>query len=85
MLSLKDIEEAVSNLKEKELRKFRAWFEEFDAMTWDKQFAENVKSGRVDKIAEKALEDYKKGKCKELWSILPDLLSGNVMKNCLQK
>jgi len=35
-------------------------------MTWDKQFAENVKSGRVDKIAEKALEDYKKGKCKEL-------------------
>ncbi len=66
MLNLKDIEEAVSNLKEKELRKFREWFEEFDAGVWDKQFTEDVKSGRLDKIAEHALEDYKKGKCKEL-------------------
>lgn len=66
MLNLKDIEEAVSNLKEKELTEFRAWFEEFDAVVWDKQFSEDVKSGKLDKIAEKALEDYKKGKCKEL-------------------
>lgn len=62
MSNIKDIEKAVSNLKEKELTEFRAWFEEFDARAWDKQFSEDVTSGKLDKIAEKAIEDYKKGK-----------------------
>jgi hypothetical protein len=66
MAKLKEIEEAVSNLQQKELAEFRAWFEEFDAVVWDKQFDEDVRLGKLNKIAEKAIDDYKKGKCKEL-------------------
>jgi len=63
---LKEIEKAVSNLKEKELAQFRQWFEEFDALAWDKQFDEDVKAGKLDKIAEGAIKDYQNGKCREL-------------------
>jgi len=66
MAKLKEIEDAVSNLQQKELVEFRAWFEKFDAAVWDKQFDEDVTSGKLNKIAEKAIDDYKKGKCKEL-------------------
>ena len=66
MTQLKEIEEAISNLQQKELTEFRTWFEEFDAVVWDKQFEKDVKSGKLDKLAEKAIDDYKKGKCKEL-------------------
>ena len=61
-----EIEKAVSHLPRKDLAKFRSWFEKFDAVRWDKQMEEDVKAGKLDIIANKALEDFKKGKCKEL-------------------
>lgn len=60
------VEKAVSSLKSDELSQFRAWFEEFDALMWDKQLEEDVRSGRLDTIAKKAIADFKKGKFKEL-------------------
>lgn len=66
MVMVQEIEKAVSSLPPKELAEFRAWFEEYDAATWDKQFEEDVKSGRLDTIAEKAIDDFKKGNFKEL-------------------
>ncbi len=60
------VEKAVSSLKPDELSKFRAWFEEFDALMWDKQFEEDVMSGKLDTIAKKAVADFKKGKFKTL-------------------
>ena len=58
MLNLKEIEEAVSNLEEKELTEFREWFEKFYALVLDKQFDEDIKSGKLDKIAERAINGY---------------------------
>lgn len=66
MSTVKEIEKAISNLKAEELAQFREWFEEFDAAVWDKQFEEDVKSGKLDAIAGKAIADFKKGKFKEL-------------------
>ena len=66
MTTIQQIETAVSNLPPEELAKFRAWFEEFDAAAWDKQFEKDAASGKLDEIAEKAIEDYKKGNFKEL-------------------
>ncbi|HEY5270634.1 MAG TPA: hypothetical protein VII97_09880 [Anaerolineales bacterium] len=39
---------------------------EFDAQVWDKQFEADAESGKLDKIAEQALNDYRAGKAKEL-------------------
>ena len=66
MITVKELEKAVSILPPEELAEFRTWFEEFDAALRDKQFEEDVKSGRLDRVAERAVKDYGKGKCKPL-------------------
>jgi len=66
MATIQEIEKAVLNLSPKKLARFRAWFEKFDAELWDKQFEEDAKAGKLDAIAEKGIEDFKKGNFKEL-------------------
>ena len=62
----KFIESAIEKLTKDDLSEFRAWFEEFDAKVWDMQFEEDASSGRLDKVAEQALGDYKNGRCKKI-------------------
>jgi hypothetical protein len=64
--TIEDIKNAVSKLRPNDLARFRAWFEEYDATVWDKQFEDDVRSGKLDKIANQALVDFEKGKFKEL-------------------
>ena len=66
MIKIKKIEEAVSHLDSKQLAQFRAWFNKFDAARWDRQLEEDARSGKLDRLASKSLEDLKKGKYKEL-------------------
>jgi len=66
MIKIRDLENAVANLPKNEFAKFREWFHKFDNQKWDKQFEEDVKTGKLDKISESALRDYNDGKCKEL-------------------
>jgi hypothetical protein len=60
-----EIERAVSQLPPKELAHFREWFEEFDAKIWDRQFEEDAKSGKLDKLANQAIADFRAGKYEE--------------------
>jgi len=53
-------------LPSEELAAFRAWFAEFDAEVWDRQFEADVKAGRLDKLAEKAFKDLREGRCTDL-------------------
>ena len=39
---------------------------EADWEAWDKQLEEDIKAGKLDKLAEKALEDLRAGKCTDL-------------------
>ncbi|MEQ8757184.1 MAG: hypothetical protein RID09_27165 [Coleofasciculus sp. G1-WW12-02] len=63
---LREIELAISQLSDEELVKFRTWFAEFDAINWDRQFETDVTAGRLDALADKALQDLGKGKCTDL-------------------
>lgn len=65
-MSIQELRQAVIQLPPKDLVRFRVWFDEFDAQIWDKQFETDAESGKIDKIAEKALNDYRAGKAKEL-------------------
>ena len=62
MFTIKEIESAIRKFPKTDLLKFRAWFEEFDAKAWDKQLEEDVSSGKLTKLANKAISDYKAGK-----------------------
>ena len=66
MSNLQEIERAVSQLSEQELADFRAWFAEFDAEIWDRQFEEDVAAGRLDNLAKRALQHLHEGRCTEL-------------------
>ena len=65
-MTVTELERAVAQLSEQELADFRAWFEEFDAQEWDDQIERDAKSGKLDKLAEQALKEYRVGKAKEL-------------------
>jgi hypothetical protein len=66
MSSLQEIESAISKLSADELAAFRVWFAEFDAEIWDRQFEEDVAAGRLDKLAERALQHLREGRCTDL-------------------
>jgi hypothetical protein len=66
MSSVKEIESAVTSLPRQELAAFREWFEKFDAQAWDKQFEEDVAAGRLNDLADEALQDLREGRCSDL-------------------
>ena len=63
MSSVNEIEEAVLRLTPAELDAFRTWFAEFDAAGWDRQMEDDVAAGRLDALADEALEDLRAGRC----------------------
>ncbi|MFH1007555.1 MAG: hypothetical protein V1800_08650 [Candidatus Latescibacterota bacterium] len=66
MQAIQEIESAVSQLSMNDLAGFREWFDKFDAEVWDKQFENDVKSGKLDHLANQAIADFRAGRCKEL-------------------
>ena len=66
MSAVLQLEQAVSQLPPQELARFREWFEKFDAEIWDRQFEVDAKSGKLDKLANQAIADFRAGKYKEL-------------------
>lgn len=63
---ISDIEEAVRRLSRTDLAAFREWFDRFDAEAWDRQFEQDALEGRLDHLAEEALEDLREGRCTDL-------------------
>ena len=64
--TLEDIERAVSELPQEQLARFRAWFEEFEATRFDQRIERDAKAGRLDRLAEQALSDFRAGRIREL-------------------
>lgn len=65
MGSVKEIEEAALRLSAAELAAFRVWFAELDAEAWDRRIEDDVAAGRLDALADEALEDLRAGRCTE--------------------
>jgi len=65
-MSTTEIEQAVQQLSPEELAKFREWFAEFDAEQWDRQIQRDAAAGRLDVLANEALQDLKSARCKDL-------------------
>jgi hypothetical protein len=65
MSSVSEIEDAVRRLSPAELEAFGEWFAAFDAASWDRQMQEDVAAGRLDPLADEALNDLRTGRCTE--------------------
>jgi len=66
MNRVEQIESEIRQMTPEELANFRAWFAEFDAQCWDRQLEEDVKAGKLDELAARALRDHEAGKSTEL-------------------
>ena len=66
MGKVEKIEQDIQALSPEELAEFRAWFSEYDWAAWDRQLERDVRTGRLDDLAEKALRDHAAGKSKPL-------------------
>jgi hypothetical protein len=66
MSTLQEIESAITQLPPKDFVALREWIAELDAEAWDRKFEEDVAAGRLDKLADAALEDLRQGRCTDL-------------------
>jgi len=66
MSNVENIEGRIKELSPEELTAFREWFIKFDAEAWDRQFEVDVKAGKLDSLAERALRDHAAGQSTKL-------------------
>jgi hypothetical protein len=66
MTTAEDIGKAVEQLAPRELARFRAWFEAFDAAQFDAAIEQDVHAGKLDAHAEEALAAHHAGHSREL-------------------
>ena len=66
MTRVQELEQEVRKLAPSELVAFRKWFEDFDSDQLDSQIEEDALSGKLDRLAQKALADHKAGKTSEI-------------------
>ena len=66
MITIEEIEKAVAQLTSAELKKFREWFEAFDAERFDEKIEEDAKTGKLDRLADEALAEFRSGHAREL-------------------
>lgn len=65
-MTLQEIADSIAHLPPEELSKFRDWFLEFDSKVWDDKIEGDVRSGRLDKLAESAIDEHRSGNSKPL-------------------
>ena len=65
-MTIEDLEKAVATLPPEQFAQFRAWFEQFDAARFDQKIERDAKEGKLDRLAEQALDDWRAGRTSEL-------------------
>ena len=66
MTTVAEISGAVRRLPRRDLERFRKWFAEYDAATWDAQLERDVAEGRLDALAREAQRAVRGGRATAL-------------------
>ena len=66
MTKVEKLEREIRELDQAELMAFREWFHEFESEKCDRQIEEDVRSGRLDKLAEKPIDAHRAGRSTKL-------------------
>jgi hypothetical protein len=66
MTRVQGLEQEVRKLAPSELAALRKWFQDYDSDQWDSQIEEDALTGKLDRLAQKALADHKAGKTSEI-------------------
>jgi hypothetical protein len=66
MSKVENLEKQIRQLSPEELAEFRRWYADFDGELWDRQFEADVKAGKLDALAERALRAHEAGQSTKL-------------------
>jgi len=66
MRRVEDLETAVDSLSQEEYSRFRRWFLDRDWEKWDQEIEEDANAGRLDFLAQEAVEEKKRNKLRNL-------------------
>jgi hypothetical protein len=66
MTTVEDIEKAIEKLGAREFDRLRAWFDEYQAARFDEKIERDARAGKLDRLAEQAVADFRKGHAREL-------------------
>jgi hypothetical protein len=65
-MTLKELEQTISQLLPGELAEFREWFLRFDGDRWDEQIEKDASTGKLDSLAKTALREFRSGQTNPL-------------------
>jgi hypothetical protein len=66
IMSIEDLEKAIAGLPPDQYADFRTWFDAFDADRFDHKIEPDAQAGKLDRIADQAIDDLRKGRTREL-------------------
>jgi hypothetical protein len=66
MTTAEEIEKAIEELDSRELARFRAWYEAFEARRFDAAIERDANDGKLDAFAEEALDAHRTGRSRDL-------------------
>ena len=66
MGKVESIESLIQELSPEELATLREWLATYDAEAWDRQLEADAKAGKLDALAERALQDHLAGRSTKL-------------------
>lgn len=65
-MKVEKIENEIRALSSEELAALPKWFREFDADAWDREIEADARAGKLDALAEAALQAHQAGKSSPL-------------------
>ena len=66
MTKVESIEKEIESLNRDELTALRRWFFEYDSAAWDREIQTDIESGKLERLADAALDAHTSGKSREL-------------------
>ena len=66
MSKVEAIEQQIEKFPPAELAAFRSWYAAFDAETWDRQLEADVKAGKLNAMADRAICAHSSGQSTKL-------------------
>jgi hypothetical protein len=70
MSTVAEIEKALQTLPVEDARKVAGWLQDYLDEKWDREIDGDIAAGRLDKLADKAMQDYNAGQVKPLDEII---------------
>ena len=69
MTTVSELQKVILSLSEAEYAELRGWLLDEDWERWEREFDEDVRTGKLDALAAEALEAKAKGELKHLWDL----------------